>query len=288
MIARTQPPVLELPRQAAGPENPANETARKLTGRDYVSWSALSTFRQCPLKYFFRYVAGLSEESVSAALVFGSGIHAAVEDVYRAVLAGAAKPTLEQAMLAYRSVWLPHEPDQVQFGGSDTRESLDALAAKMLTAFLASPGAGIRGRVLGVEEELRGVLVEGVPDLYGRVDLLHEDEDHLVITDVKTSRSRWNADQVEESGEQLLVYSKLASELAPGKKLVTRFLVLTKTKDPVIEEHTTEVTPEKVNRVLASVERVWQAIQSGVFYPAPSAMSCATCGFRTACRAWTG
>jgi putative RecB family exonuclease len=288
VIARTQPPVLELPRQAAGPENPANETARKLTGRDYVSWSALSTFRQCPLKYFFRYVAGLSEESVSAALVFGSGIHAAVEDVYRATLAGEARPTLERLMFAYRSVWLTHEPGEIQFGSSETRESLDALAAKMLTAFLASPGADVRGRVLGVEEELRGVLVQGVPDLYGRVDLLHEDEDQLVITDVKTSRSRWNADQVEESGEQLLVYSKLASELAPGKKLVTRFLVLTKTKEPVIEEHTTEVQPEKVKRVLASVERVWQAIQSGVFYPAPSAMSCATCGFRTACRAWTG
>lgn len=288
MIARTQPPVLELPRQAAGPENPANETARELTGRDYVSWSALSTFRQCPLKYFFRYVAGLSEESVSAALVFGSGIHAAVEDVYRATLAGEAKPTLERLMFAYRSLWLTHEPGAIQFGSSETRESLDALAAKMLTAFLASPEADVRGRVLGVEEELRGVLVEGVPDLYGRVDLLHEDEDQLVITDVKTSRSRWNADQIEESGEQLLVYSKLASELAPGKKLVTQFLVLTKTKDPVIEEHTTEVQPEKVKRVLASVERVWRAIQSGVFYPAPSVMSCATCGFRTACREWTG
>ena len=30
--------------------NPANETARKLTGRDYISWSAISTFRTCPLK----------------------------------------------------------------------------------------------------------------------------------------------------------------------------------------------------------------------------------------------
>jgi putative RecB family exonuclease len=288
VIARTQPPVIDLPRQAVGSDNPANETARKLTGRDYVSWSALSTFRQCPLKYFFRYVAGLSEESVSAALVFGSGIHAAVEDVYRAVLAGEAKPTLERLMFAYRSVWLTHEPGEIQFGSSETRESLDVLAAKMLAAFLASPGADVRGRVLGVEEELRGVLVEGVPDLYGRVDLLHEDEDQLVITDVKTSRSRWSADQVEESGEQLLVYSKLASELAPGKKLVTRFLVLTKTKEPVIEEHTTEVTPEKVKRVLTSIEGVWRAIQAGVFYPAPSAMSCASCGFRAACRAWTG
>jgi putative RecB family exonuclease len=288
VIASPIPPVVELPRQVSGPENPANETARKLTGRDYVSWSALSTFRQCPLKYFFRYVAGLSEESVSAALVFGSGIHAAVEGIYRAALAGEAKPDLEQSMFAYRSAWLPHEPGAIQFGSSETRESLDGLAARMLTAFLASQGANVDGRVLGVEEELRGVLVEGVPDLYGRVDLLHEDEDQLVITDVKTSRSRWNADQVEESGEQLLVYSKLASELAPGKKIVTRFLVLTKTKDPVIEEHVRPVEPSAVKRTLAGVERIWRAIESGVFYPAPSAMSCATCGFRTACRAWTG
>jgi hypothetical protein len=36
------------------------------------------------------------------------------------------------------------------------------------------------------------------------------------------------------------------------------------------------------------VERVWWAIESGVFYPAPSAMSCSTCGYRAACRAWAG
>jgi hypothetical protein len=31
--------------------NPANEVAMKLTGRDYISWSAISTFRTCPLKF---------------------------------------------------------------------------------------------------------------------------------------------------------------------------------------------------------------------------------------------
>ena len=57
--------------------NLANEVARQLTGRDYISWSALSTFRTCPLRFYYRYVAGLPEESVSAALVFGGGVHAA-------------------------------------------------------------------------------------------------------------------------------------------------------------------------------------------------------------------
>jgi putative RecB family exonuclease len=268
--------------------NPANEVAKKLTGRDYISWSALSTFRTCPLKYKFRYIDGLPEESVSAALVFGSGIHSAVEQHYQAILSGEEQPDIERLMFAYRSAWLPHDPDAIQFGSTETRSSLDALAGKMLTAFLSSPAASVQGRVLGVEEEIRGMLVEGVPDLYGRVDLLTEDSDSLVITDIKTSRSRWSAEQVEDSGEQLLLYSHLASEISPGKKITTRFLVLTKTKEPVVEEHVREVEPAAVKRTLAGVERVWRAIESGVFYPAPSVMSCSSCGYRAACRAWVG
>ena len=92
----------------------------------------------------------------------------------------------------------------------------------------------------------------------------------------------------EDSGEQLLLYSHLASEISSGKKIATRFLVLTKTKEPVIEEHVREVEPGNVKRTLAGVERVWRAIESGVFYPTPSTMNCASCGYRAACRAWVG
>jgi putative RecB family exonuclease len=284
MIAGTElMPVME-PRST----NPANEIAKNLTGRDYVSWSAISTFRTCPLKYKFRYIDGLPEESVSSSLIFGTGIHSAVEQHYQAILSGEEQPTVERLMFAYRSAWLPHDPDAIQFGSTETRNSLDALAAKMLTAFLNSPAASVQGRVLGVEEEIRGMLVEGVPDLYGRVDLLTEDSDSLVITDIKTSRGKWSQEQVEDSGEQLLLYSHLASEISPGKKIATRFLVLTKTKEPVVEEHVRDVVPEAVKRTLAGVERVWRAIDSGVFYPAPSTMSCSSCGYRTACREWAG
>jgi putative RecB family exonuclease len=279
-------PVLKPTKPAS--TNPTNEVAKTLTGRDYISWSAISTFRTCPLKYKFRYVDRLSEESVSSALVFGTGIHTAVEQHYQALLSGDPKPDIERLMFAYRSAWLPHDPDAIQFGSTETRASLDALAARMLTAFLNSPAASVSGRVLGVEEEIRGMLVKGMPDLYGRVDLLTEDSESLVVTDIKTSRSKWSAEQVEDSGEQLLLYSHLASEISPGKKIATRFLVLTKTKEPVIEQHVREVNPTAVKRTLASVERVWRAIESGVFYPAPSTMNCSGCGYRAACRAWAG
>jgi putative RecB family exonuclease len=238
-------PVLKPEKPAS--TNPANEVAKKLTGRDYISWSAISTFRTCPLKYKFPYIDGLPEESVSSALVFGTGIHTAVEQHFQAALSGEEQPDVERLMFAYRSAWLPHDPDAIQFGSTETRASLDALAARMLTAFLSSPAASVQGRVLGVEEEIRGMLVDGVPDLYGRVDLLTEDADTLVVTDIKTSRGKWSSEQVEDSGEQLLLYSHLASEISP-----------------------------------------WRAIESGVFYPAPSTVGCAGCGYRSACRAWAG
>ncbi|MFM8350201.1 MAG: RecB family exonuclease, partial [Actinomycetales bacterium] len=232
------------------------------------------------------YVDGLPEESVSSALVFGTGIHTAVEQHYQAILSGEEQPDIERLMFTYRASWLGHAPDAIQFGNSDTRAALDALAARMLTAFLASPAASVQGRVLGVEEPVRGLLIEGVPDLLGRVDLLTEDADTLVVTDIKTSRGKWSQEQVEDSGEQLLLYSHLASEISPGKKIQTRFLIITKTREPQIEEHVREVEPAAVKRTLAGVERVWRAISAGNFYPAPPTISCASCGYRAACRAW--
>jgi hypothetical protein len=50
-----------------------------------------------------------------------------------------------------------------------------------------------------------------------------------------------------------LLYSHLASEISPGKKIATRFLALTKTKETVIEEHVREANPAAVKRTLAGV-----------------------------------
>jgi MoaA/NifB/PqqE/SkfB family radical SAM enzyme len=64
--------------------------------------------------------------------------------------------------------------------------------------------------------------------------------------------------------------------------------VLTKTKEPIVEEHLGEVRPDRVARTVTGVERVWRAISAGNFYPAPSAIGCASCGYRQACEGWRG
>jgi hypothetical protein len=105
---------------------------------------------------------------------------------------------------------------------------------------------------------------------------------------VIVSRGKWSVEQVDDSREQLVLSSKLAGESAPDKKLVTRLLVLTKTKEPVIGEHLGEVRTDRVARTLVSVEQVWKAIASGVVSREPSLVGRASCGYRRACEASRG
>src|SRR5205814_281710 len=53
----------------------------------------------------------------------------------------------------------------------------------------------------------------------------------------KTSRSRWSADQAEDSATQLLLYLELARLLVPEKEVRVQFTVLTKAKAPAVETY---------------------------------------------------
>lgn len=257
--------------------------------RDYLSYSAMNLYRSCPLRYKFRYRDGLPEDAVSASLVFGSAVHRAAELHFNRLLAGEPLPSLEELLGAYHDVWRDQlETAEVQFNKNDDVASLAKLAEPMLEAFRCSPVAQPVGHVIGVEEELRGAIIPGVPDLLGRIDLLIETEDACVITDFKTSRNRWSRDQAEDSAEQLLLYSELVKHWVPGKRVVLRFVVLPKTKQPVVDVYDLPVERRRVERIKSIVASVWRSIEAGLFYPTPSPLNCHSCPFRRPCRDWMG
>ena len=120
------------------------------------------------------------------------------------------------------------------------------------------------------------------------MDLAVQSGDELVLTDLKTSRSRWSADQAQSQAEQLLLYADLAGRVLDGKQIKLQFAVVTKSKTPVLEVHEVEFDATKLDRTKAIFGRVWGAIQSGNIYPVPSQMNCYSCGYKTACQAWNG
>jgi putative RecB family exonuclease len=267
--------------------SPLSVVGRK---RDYISHSAIATYQQCPLRYRFKYIDGLPETVVSSALIFGGAIHSALEFHFTERLCGNEPPSLDQLLDVFQEAWRGRtvEHQDIRFGKGEDHNSLSALADRMLTAFRESPAVTSEDTVIGIEEELRGELIPGVPDLLARIDLLTTTSDALVITDFKTARSRWSQGQAENSSSQLLLYSELARRLMPDREVRLRFLVLTKTKKPTVESFDVDVSQHRVHRITKAVEHTWRAIEAGHFYPAPSPMNCPTCPFRSECNAWTG
>jgi len=258
--------------------------------RDYISHSAISTYQQCPLRYRFKYVDALPETFVSSNLIFGGAIHSALEFHFTELLCGNAPPSHDLLLDVFQEAWQGRatEHQDIRFGKNEDHNSLSALADRILTAFRENPASASDETVIGIEEELRGELIPGVPDLLARIDLLTTTSDALVITDFKTARSRWSQNQAENSSSQLLLYSELARRLLPGWNVKLRFLVLTKTKTPTVEAFDVDVSTHRTRRIVKAVEHTWRAIQAGHFYPAPSPMNCPTCPFRSECNAWTG
>ncbi len=67
---------------------PEPRVASPPTERDYISYSSITSYQACPLRWYFKYIAGLPERTVSSSLVFGSAIHRSVEHHFNELMAG--------------------------------------------------------------------------------------------------------------------------------------------------------------------------------------------------------
>ena len=138
---------------------------------DYISYSAISTFQTCPLKYFFRYVDQLPEDVIPASLLFGSAIHGAVQFHFEQVMAGRPPPDREILLDVFQAVWSERADKDIVFPRGENFASLCSLAERMLCAFQQTGFSAPKGEIIGVEEELRGVIVPGLPDLLAAVSI---------------------------------------------------------------------------------------------------------------------
>src|SRR5438105_4278554 len=82
--------------------------------RDYLSYSAIKTYQGCPLRYYFKYVAGLPENLVAASLLFGSGVHAALEAHFRGLFIGNLL-SLDELLDAFWQAWESRRPAEIRF-----------------------------------------------------------------------------------------------------------------------------------------------------------------------------
>ncbi len=259
-------------------------------GVDFISWSQLSTFRQCPLKYQFRYLDRLEPEFVSSSLLVGSSVHRAIEFHHRRQLESDEPASLDELLSEFWDEWRcrAEESPEIRFGKNEDVGSIDDLAKRMLSTFMASDHAEAPGVVIGIEETLRDTVIDGRPEFLGIVDLVFEADDVLTVRDYKTSRSKWNQGTAESSADQLFLYAEMARNLLPDKQIQVEFAVITKTKSPTVELFQIDVDPKRMDRTKRVAGRTLDAIAAGIFYPNQSAVNCSGCPFRSSCSSWRG
>jgi len=150
--------------------------------RNYISFSAISTYQQCPLRYYFRYLEQLPEDLVSANLVLGGTIHSAAEFHFNELMTGNPPPNQHTLLAVFWDAWRDRgEEAEIQFGKGEDVTTLTKLADRILNEFRQSDLAQPQGWILGVEEQLRGELIPGVPELLARIDLIVETADAVTI-----------------------------------------------------------------------------------------------------------
>lgn len=204
------------------------------------------------------------------------------------LMMGQPPPGRDVLLDVFQAAWSERADREIVLPAGETFDSLCRLADRMLLAFQQTDFASPRGHIIGIEEELRGVLVPGLPDLLARVDLIVATDEGLVVSDLKTAARAWGQAKVDDAGPQLLLYGELARELAEGKPIRLQFALFTKTKRPSLELRPVRFDAGSVERTKALVTKIWKAIQSGNFYPSPSPLQCPTCPFRQPCAAWRG
>ena len=255
---------------------------------DHISYSSISTFQSCPLRWMFKYMIGLPERTISSSLVLGCCLHVCVQYHFEQLMVGKQGTDLDTLLAVFQDAWESYEDKNIRYGARESRDEIGRLAERLLTEFLKSEFSRPQGEILGVEEELRGEVIPGCPDLLARVDLIVDTGVELIISDFKTAKCSWNDFKVEDLAPQLLLYSELVKPMADGKPIKLAFAVLTKTKQPTLTVHDVPLDPQQVARTKKLVEQVWQAIQAGAFYPNPTIFNCGTCPYRQPCRNWTG
>ena len=266
-----------------------NQRATTLTGRNYLSVSAVKQFLRCPLSYRFKYIDRLPEDTVSSALAFGRGIHSAIELWFTAQLEGQPEPTLEELLVEFWDEWKACDQETaIRLAKNEDITTIADMAQRMIAAFIASDAAHPVGQVVGIEEALRGSLLVDAPDVLGRLDLVIETTAEFVVIDFKTAKSKWSDAQRQDAELQAIVYKELVGQIAGGKPVRVAFVVLTKTKTPSVAIESVATTDAAIQRGKAMMSAAWKAIRSHNFYPCPSIIACPSCPYRKQCEAWQG
>jgi CRISPR/Cas system-associated exonuclease Cas4 (RecB family) len=254
--------------------------------RPHWSYSAISQYLACPLRYYFQRVLRLPQPTVGSSLVLGISVHAVLAEYHRAVQQD--EPTdIPKLHRVFSESWVRRENEtQVSYRNSENRSDLMAQGISLVELYLQEPPpaniVAIEETILAPLHNTRGEYLE--TPLMAVADLITEDAETLTIGEFKTSSRAYSESEVETS-LQPTCYVNAVLETT-GVHAAVEYTVLVKTKTPKVQRLTTVRNEADLGRLGDIVENIERAIQAQAFYPVETPLNCSTCPFRQPCREW--
>ncbi len=274
-----------------------HSTLEQITKNDlHLSFSQISCYQNCSLKYFFRYVEGRKAESVSVSLPFGSAIHTALATYYRGLKNGQVEPleAITDTFKTCLSLDIENSELPIIYNKTTPDPSVaKIIGVNMLEKFYHSINISDY-TVVDVELPLSAPLYthEGKPTdfkLVGIIDLLLKSPTgDLLVVDFKTASKSISQSAVYDD-TQLTAYSYL---LVASNKLINstsdmecQYCVLLKTKEPKVQQINTIRTRSDRKRFAKIANVVLAGIDAKIFMPVQSWL-CSSCEYSTVCKEW--
>lgn len=255
--------------------------------RPHWSYSAISQFQSCPLRFYFQRILKLPQPSVSGSLVLGSSVHKVLAEYHRTVQEDEPTDVAGLHKILAKS-WDERDGEvRIVFRSGEDREELIAQGIALIEAYLQEPPPQ---NIIGIEQEIlapihnsRGEYLE--TPLLAVLDLITEGHEELTVCEFKTSGRSYSEMEVETS-LQPTCYVNAVQEIV-GVTPIVEYTVLIKTKTPRVQRLVTVRDDQDLGRLGDIVENIERAIKAGVFYPVESPLNCSSCPFRQPCREWS-
>jgi putative RecB family exonuclease len=253
---------------------------------DHISVSQINLYRTCSLKYRFQYIDELPRLVRPAALLFGSAVHAALKWLHQARQAG-AEPRLEDLLRIFEADWHAQCLDaDILFPTGTPADQLLVKGKELLSAYFHTPARPVQDAELAFQVPLVDPTTGEVLDvpLRGVMDLVEADG---TLIEFKTSQRRWAVSDLPDN-VQLTAYSYAYALLFGRPPTALHLVNLIRTRNPVIETHTTARDTRDYERLFHLGKEVRRGIRAGVFIPNRGCWLCKDCEYERDCHEWSG
>ena len=249
-----------------------------------ISASRLGVWLSCRLKFFFRYVLGITKPNTPARHV-GTVVHAVLQQWNlarwrRAPLVG------EMIAAVFEQAWSTTRDDEAIAWKDDEPEAeVKAEAFALVEMYLRDNPIPADEKPEAVEVMIeKDLSSHGLPKLVGVLDLVRAGGR---IVDFKTSGKTPNAELTLHTNDvQLTAYAMLYREATDRRETALELHHLVKTKTPkLVVTEAPPATEVQTTRFLRLVENYVRGVECGDYAPAPG-FGCASCEFFNECRRW--